>query len=130
MKLRIKTIMASCVIAGTAVMATATPAAANQYDCNLNSAVRANGGYACFEANGDHIWIHDTASDSASAIAYWQVSNGTSGSCTNSLGGGAWKDCNYNFDEDYQVRLKVRVYDRSENQEIDESYWSHWVSVN
>ncbi|GAB2964725.1 hypothetical protein [Saccharothrix stipae] len=72
-----------------------------------------NGAQVCYNPTGDRIWVHDTASDGASAVAQWQnYLDGDNtihrhGECRNSLGAGSQGACNKNFQEG--TRLYIRA---------------------
>jgi hypothetical protein len=129
MKARFLSVVATLGIAAGLVAVSATPASAGVSDCNLKSYLSLKGGYTCFEPNGDHIWLKDSASDSASVIVHYQTSYNRTGSCTNSAGGGTMKDCNFNFDEDGTIQLWMEVYDASAGKQLEESGWSGWVNI-
>ena len=54
------------------------------------------GAHVCFVSYGDRLYVHDTASDGASAVLDWYI-NGLplrEGGCRNSMGNGSWGLCN------------------------------------
>ncbi len=75
------------------------------------------GANACYQAYGDRWWVKDTASDGASAEAFWENRrNGDlyrHGVCRNSLGNGTWGVCNKNYYEDSTIFWTACVYDGS-----------------
>jgi hypothetical protein len=92
--------------------------------------VSSTGARVCFQPNGDTWWVQDTKADSASAVADWEVNNGTTiriGQCVNSLGNGTWGKCAYNYTEGSLVMAVARTWDRSEDTWTDSynvGYWS------
>jgi hypothetical protein len=79
--------------------------------------ISVTGAVACFQAYGDRWWVRDTAADSASAEVRWDnYRNGSlyrSGICRNSLGNGAWGQCNKNYYEDSTLAYIACVFDAS-----------------
>ncbi len=75
------------------------------------------GALACYQQDGDRWWVQDTASDGASAEAFWENRrNGDlyrHGICRNSLGNGTWGVCNKNYYEDSTIFWTACVYDGS-----------------
>lgn len=91
------------------------PAAAQS--CRSNH----HGSYVCFDPDGDHFYLKDTASDGYSAAVYWETSYGRTGECVNVNGAGSTVDCNYNMRENWTVRFWAVNIDTPTN---TYAYWS------
>ena len=89
-----------------------TPPPKSQMECRSYPAVE-----ICWEPAGDHWWVQDQDSDSASAGVYWRNNRNGSlyrdGHCITSLGKGKWGQCNKNYYEDSQLYGFPCVWDRS-----------------
>ena len=89
-----------------------TPPPKSQMSCHSYVAVE-----ICWEKAGDHWWVQDQDSDSASAGVYWRNNRNGSlyrdGHCITSLGKGKWGQCNKNYYEDSQLYGFPCVWDRS-----------------
>lgn len=95
------------------------------------------GATACFEANGDRMWVKDTSADGHSATLSWEnwyaepmfdpVLN-RYGSCVNKLGNGKWGVCNKDLPEGSFVDFEACVYDAGSGAWYGCSS-SRWVSV-
>jgi hypothetical protein len=66
---------------------------------------------ACFQANGDKIWVKDTSSDWYSGVARWYTDYGRWGTCRNALGAGKWGVCNKNLAEGHTFSWRASRYD-------------------
>lgn len=90
-----------------------------------------NAGEGAFQAEGDWIMANDIAADSKSVVTRWETNYGRDGECKAT--GGAFtgrEQCNYNFDEDYKVRIKVCLRDYSNDIGWENcSTWSPWLSI-
>ncbi len=64
------------------------------YYCNGTTGVT-----ACFDADGDDIFVKDTKADGFSAVMRWHTDYGRWGTCRNRLGSGTWALCNKNLQE-------------------------------
>ncbi|WP_345456538.1 hypothetical protein [Nocardioides marinquilinus] len=72
---------------------------------------------ACFEADGDQIFVRDYLRDGRAAVAWWQIETRKGqtkriGGCLNRHGSGTASVCNKNFDEDDVIYLRTGVWRR------------------
>jgi hypothetical protein len=99
-----------------------------RYPGGLPCASNGSGAIACFQSNGDKIWIKDDGDDGHSAIAVWQHYLGDGayrkGYCRNALGYGRWGVCNKQLSEDSYFEWWAVEYDAETGQ------WSDWSNGN
>jgi hypothetical protein len=126
----------TAIAAAGAIFALSSPAAA-EVSYEINNAVSSGtptgslrcssitGAKACYKADGDVLYILDTAADGASAVFNWSMFPKNSGGdftrwgeCRNKLGSGEWGVCNKNFPEDATVNGGLQVYDFGSKKEI------------
>jgi hypothetical protein len=114
-----KLLTISAIVFAATTMA-ATPASAASYEYNTATAISGSPNYdacsntsitfACFQANGDQLWVYDGKADGKSAVLVWE--NGArKGACRNSSGSGKWAHCNKDFTEGSRIYFRGCVYD-------------------
>jgi hypothetical protein len=117
-------------VAGAVILTTPVAASASTYEWNTAvpgsvpsglPCIDRAGAKACFQADGDKLWVKDTSADGHSATASWEEwwqaldsSVARQGSCVNKLGAGTWGVCNKDFPEGDTIKFSACVYDSAD----------------
>jgi hypothetical protein len=129
----LKKITISLGAAGAGVLLMAVPAHAVYYPTGWpqHAYTSDNAGEGAFQADGDWIMANDIREDHRSTVTRWETNYGREGECKAT--GGAFtgrEECNYNFDEDYKVRIKVCLRNYSNDIGWENcSTWTPWLSI-
>lgn len=74
---------------------------------------------ACFEANGDKLWVEDRNPDGHSVKAFFVTARGWVGDCRNAHGAGTWHACGFSWiDEQDDIRYRICLTEGSEERPI------------
>ena len=75
------------------------------YYCNGTT-----GATACFDPDGDVIYVKDIKADGYSAVMRWYTDYGRWGTCRNANGAGTWAKCNKDFAEGHTITWRATQY--------------------
>ncbi|WP_124821770.1 hypothetical protein [Micromonospora ureilytica] len=74
---------------------------------------------ACFEAEGDELWVEDGDADGYSVKAYFETAYGNTGECRNAHGANTWHQCGFSYiSEQDDIRWWICLTDGSEQRHV------------